>query len=304
MKKAAANSLLAIGLFATVLAITGSVQASDPIEILFVGNSFTHGHSAPAQYYNRDKVTDVNGTGFGGVAGLFKQLTLQAGLNYNVTLEVEGGRTLRWHCENKAAIIGRPVWDVVVLQELSTTPLPANRGGNPSQYAQSVAKLQSLIRANNPAASIYLYETWASPASVIKQGYTNSGGLQAMQNDLQAATYDVYHNLGVTGVARVGDAFLKAVDQGLADPDPSNGVEPGKINFWGEDARHAGAYGSYLSAVVIFAKITGVDPRSLDVGEGSAAQGLGLDVSIARELNRIAFEMTTLAEPARQSLPN
>jgi len=303
MKKSVADAIFLVGTVAAMLFIAGGARASDPIEILFVGNSFTHGHSAPAQYYNKDKVTDANGTGFGGVAGLFKQFTLQGGMNYNVTLEVEGGRTLQWHCKNKAEIVGRPGWDVVVLQELSTTPLPEGHGGNPSQYARSVEKLQGLIRANSSDAAIYLYETWASPASVANQGYANSGGLQAMQDDLRAMTYNVYRDRGLTGVARVGDAFLRAVDQGLADPDPSNGVDSGKVNLWGQDARHAGAYGSYLSAAVIYAKITGADPRALDVGEGSAARGLGLDPAVAKELNRIAFEMAALDEPARQSAP-
>jgi hypothetical protein len=272
-------------------------RAQDPIDILFVGNSFTHGHTAPAQYYNSGSVTDPNGTGYGGVPAIFKQLTLQEGLSYNVTIEAVSSETLQWHYQNKASIIGQP-WDIVVLQEQSLTPLPSSHGGNPSLYATGVGNITNLVRSQNPSASIYLYETWASPTSVASNGYTNSGGLQAMQNDLQAGTYGVFYDQNLSGVARVGDAFMRAVDQGIADPNPSDGISSGMVNLWAADNRHAGAYGSYLSAAVFYAELTGADPRSLSVGAGSAAAGLGLTASAAENLNRIAYEITALPDPA------
>lgn len=277
-------------------------RAQEPIDILFVGNSFTHGHAAPAQYYNSGSVTDPNGTGYGGVPAIFKQLTFQEGLSYNVTIEAVSSENLQWHYQNKASIIGQP-WDIVVLQEQSVTPLPSSHGGNPSLYATGVKNLTDLVRSQNPSASVYLYETWASPTSVASNGYTNSGGLQAMQNDLQAGTYGVFYDQGLTGVARVGDAFMRAVDQGIADPNPSDGITAGMINLWAADNRHAGAYGSYLSAAVFYAEVTGADPRSLSVGAGSAAAGLGLTASAAESLNRIAYEITALPDPTPAPQP-
>lgn len=293
------SSALARGIFGlAVSCMAFSLSpAQHPIEILFVGNSFTHGHVAPAQTYNSGLITDANGTGYGGVPGIFKQFTLEEGLNYSVTIEAVGGEDLQGHFQTKSAIIGQPDWDVVVLQEQSTQPLPASHGGDPGLYYTGAENLQNLILANNPAAQIYLYETWASPTSVANQGYTNAGGLQAMQDDLQDATYTVYYGLGLSGVARAGDAFMRAVDQGVADANPANGISPGMVNLWAADSRHASAYGSYLAAAVLYAEITGADPRSLSVGVGSAAAGLGLDATAADSLNRIAYEITALPDP-------
>lgn len=282
---------------ALIWALPSPVQAQQPIEILFVGNSFTHGHVAPAQTYSSGLITDANGSGYGGVPGIFKQFTLEEGLSYQVTIEAVGGEDLQGHYQTKSAIIGQPGWDVVVLQEQSTLPLPPSHGGNPGLYYTGAENLRNLILSNNPAAEIYLYETWASPTSVANQGYTNSGGLQAMQDDLRDATYNVYYGLGLTGVARAGEAFLRAVNQGVADPNPANGITPGMVNLWAADSRHASAYGSYLAAAVLYAEITGADPRSLSVGAGSAAAGLGLDATAADSLNRIAYEITALPDP-------
>ncbi|WP_239470044.1 cell division protein FtsK [Archangium violaceum] len=272
--------------------------------ILFVGNSFTHGHEEPVYSYNKGAITDANGAGQGGVPGIFKKLTVQAGLAYDVTIETVSGETLGGHYATKAAIIGR-AWDTVVLQENSTVPLPTARGGNPTAFFTGAGNLRNLVLTGNPAARVFLYETWASPTSVTNQGYTaGTAGLQAMQSDLRNAYFKAHYDLGFTGVARVGDGFLRAIDQGLADPDPSNGTSPGTFNLWSaSDSRHASKYGSYLSAAVLFTKITGADPRGLSTGSGSAAADLGIGATDASNLHRIAYEFSTLPDPGASSAP-
>ncbi|ATB43599.1 cell division protein FtsK [Cystobacter fuscus] len=270
--------------------------------ILFVGNSFTHGHEEPVYSYNKGAITDANNSGQGGVPGIFKKLTVQAGLAYDVTLETVSGETLSGHYATKAAIIGR-AWDTVVLQENSTRPLPTARGGNPTDFFTGANNLRNLVLTANPAARVFLYETWASPASVSAQGYTSgTAGLQAMQSDLRTAYFKAYDDFDFTGVARVGDGFLRAVEQGLADP--SNGTSAGTFKLWStSDNRHASKYGSYLSAAVLYAKITGADPRNLSVGAGSAAAELGIGATDASNLNRIAYESATLPDPSGVSIP-
>ena len=87
------SSLLGlILLFGIVTDLSGAVPSA--VNILFVGDSFTHGHATPVLYYNAAAITDVNGTGYGGVPGIFKQLTVDAGLNYNVTIEAISSMSL------------------------------------------------------------------------------------------------------------------------------------------------------------------------------------------------------------------
>ncbi|WP_242588654.1 cell division protein FtsK [Corallococcus macrosporus] len=267
--------------------------------ILFVGNSFTHGNEEPAYSYNKAAVTDTNGSGQGGIPGIFKKLTTQAGFAFNVSLETASGQSLRWHHTNKAAIIGQATWNAVVLQEQSTTPLPTARGGSPTSFTDAARDLRTLVRAANPSANLFLYETWSSPASAGTQGYpSGTAGLQAMQIDLRDAYFKAFRDLGFTGVARVGDGFMRAVDQNLADPNPADGISPGMFNLWSaQDSRHSSKYGSYLSAAVLFAKVTQADPRTLATGAGSAAADLGISAADAANLHRVAYEINALADP-------
>ncbi len=279
-------------------------EARAQIDILFVGNSFTHGHNDPVMSYNKSAITDANGTSYGGVPGIFKKLTDQAGLSYNVTIEAVSSATLSGLYSTKASVIGQSKWDVVVLQENSTYPLPASHGGHPSTFFTGADNIQNLVLSKNPAAELYLYETWASPTSVTDQNYGSGvAGLHAMQDDLHDAYYKAYSDYGFTGVARVGDSFLRAVDEGLADSNPSDGVAAGSINLWNTDYRHAGVYGSYLSAAVLFAKITDSNPTLLTYS-GSAASDLGISQADFARLNQLAFEINSAGDADLGPVPS
>jgi hypothetical protein len=101
-------------------------------------------------------------------------------------------------------------------------------------------------------------------------------------------------NSGFSGVAPVGDAFQRAVNQGIAKGGgfyKADGTydEPAgpPINLWWLDRTHASKYGSYLSALVLFQTITGRNPLSLGPGEQAAAD-LGIASNVAVQLQRVA----------------
>ncbi len=152
--------------------------------ILFVGNSYTFARVDPALTYNAANVNDLtagfnalypNGTNswpwagatctgvpfsdgcfephpWGGVPGIFKALTVQAGLDYNVSLSTRNAATLRGHFLNTSNAvwdlrgnIASQKWDIVMVQGQSDEPLPANKSknGNPASfktYANQIAK--------------------------------------------------------------------------------------------------------------------------------------------------------------------
>ena len=84
-------------------------KASQPMgSVLFIGNSFLFGSGSPLRYYRAATVTDLNGTGFGGVPALFKSFTAQAGLDFTVSQETVSGQGLDHHIAEKAGVIGRP----------------------------------------------------------------------------------------------------------------------------------------------------------------------------------------------------
>jgi hypothetical protein len=78
--------------------------------ILFVGNSFTYGELSPVMRFKPQSVTDLNRTGIGGVPALFKEFTVQAGLDYEVSLETVPGIGLDYHFAQKRALLDRN-WD-------------------------------------------------------------------------------------------------------------------------------------------------------------------------------------------------
>ena len=160
----------------------------------------------------------------------------------------------------------------------------------------------------NPAAQVYLYETWARPDLVTGAVTSNTdpitgavtrtttpgpgvyAALQEMTDDLHAA----YFGLGAdaaryAGVAPVGDAFQRAVNQGLATANPyaANALTDGKIDLWWDDALHASRYGSYLSALTLLGTVTGSNPLLLGASE-QAARDLGISQADALTLQGVA----------------
>ena len=93
-------------------------------------------------------------------------------------------------------------------------------------------------------------------------------------------------NPNYAGVIPVGDAFQRAVDTGVAQGDgfyTEAGVyaterPQDKINLWWIDYLHASKHGSYLSALVIFGTMTGINPASFGASEQAA---IDLDIAPA-----------------------
>ncbi len=92
------------------LAFCAAARATTPIEILFVGDSYTFGRVDPVMSYNAANVHDltagfdaINSSGtnafephpWGGVPGVFKEFTDEAGLDYDVSISARNAATLR-----------------------------------------------------------------------------------------------------------------------------------------------------------------------------------------------------------------
>lgn len=293
---------LVSSLISLFVAVASCPAIGAPIKVLFVGNSFTYGHAAPTSTYNADSITDANGLKYGGVPAIFKQFTEQAGLDYDVTIEAVGGKPLSFHL-TKPEIIGAPGWDAVVLQGHSTESLPAAHGGNPGRFIADAVALRDMVRSKNNNAAVYLYETWSSPKALPAQRYTtDDAGLRAMQDDLKSAAFAAFAKQRFEAVVRVGDAFMLALDLGIATHISLDGSATSSkgdaVDLWDpEDARHASKYGYYLSAALMYAKITKQDPRSLQADPGSAAAALGITDTQARSLHALAYVVDALPDP-------
>ncbi len=353
-----------------LLAAAGTALATEPLRILFVGNSFTYTRP-PALQYNIENVTDLNEQNaidkplgsdpalpqpWGGVPGIFKALGDQAGLALEVSHSLRGGATLRGHLLNTnpagwdmRANIASARWDVVVLQGNSTEAI--NRaGGSFIQFSAYVGLLQRFITdgaefsyrdrdfypgntnaqrtaacvaatgltagscnlqrdipANdnaNPKAAIFLYQTWARPDLTYPAGRPYSGEpLETMTDDLAMAySQAALNNPGIDGVVPVGEAFMRAVRDGVAMRNPYEPT-PREIDLWWfEDQFHSSKYGSYLSALTMFGALTGIDPASFGANE-KAAFDLRISPRDAMQLQRVAARQLTDSGYELTSLP-
>lgn len=337
---------------AALLGLTAA--RAEPISVLFVGNSYTFGRVDPVMSYNAANVRDLtapmavaNSSGanafephpWGGVAGIFKQFTVQAGLSYDVALSARNAASLRGHLLNTNGAgwdlrghIGAQAWDKVVLQEQSDEPLNKRPGlaSNPDYFRNYANKIENHVHStaaqsfrerdffagadaaaqqaacvasglaagtcsslrNVPAnlnakaaTDLYLYQTWARPNLVAGAFATSTdpvtgavtrsanpattffGSLEAMTAELKSsyqAAFDLADNDGTAGfkaIAPVGEAFLRAVTDGVATRDiwSSGAPTDGLIDLWFDDGTHASKYGSYLSALTLF----GSSPASI-----------------------------------------
>jgi len=280
---AATVAMLALG------CSTGPAPTPPATTILFVGNSFIYGEPSGAEplvkFFRPSSVTDLNDSGIGGVPALFKAMTEQAGLHYQVSLETIPGASLGDHYDKKYATIVKP-YDLVLLQSYSQ--LDKRKAGDPAALIKYTGLLADGLRAQNPQVDIRLVSTWSRADQVYKSASPWYGRpIDTMALDLRrgydaaAAAHRIDH------VIPVGEAWSRAIADGVADANPYDGVAPGQVNLWAPDHYHGSAHGYYLEALTIFGNVTGRDPRSLGAGE-PVAREIGIDAATAGALQAVA----------------
>ncbi len=379
---------------AAVACLVATGVHAAPVSVLFVGNSYTFGHHDPALSYYSDNVRDLTrpeaGGSFeittgarpyqphpwGGVAGIFKHLTDQAGLDYDVALSTRNAASLRGHFLNSNPAgwdmrgnLALQTWDKVVLQEQSALPLTRQTnaagedlGSNPEYFRFYADKMREFVQSTDPIGpvrnrdafpgateddrqaaceaagirsgtcridrgtfdnpngdpdtAVYLYQTWARQnlidgafvtstdpeTGVVTRSTDLSTGtffatLEEMTDDL-AASYAKAAGPGFAGVAPVGAAFLRAVQDGIATRNmwADDALTDGLIDLWYDDGTHASNHGSYLSALVLYGTLTGRDP--IDFGrDEAAARALGIDPDSAVLLQRTASAQLAAVAP-------
>ena len=281
--------------FLLILAFSGSLltllaqdSAGKAPRVVFVGNSFFYGAGSAVRYYRAHTVTDLNGDGVGGVPALFKALAAQAGHDFNVSLELSGGKNFDWHLQNKADVIGRP-WDVVIAAGYST--LDQQKPGDPTLLVTTAKQLAEFLHSKNPAVDIRLVATWSRADQTYPEtGHWHGQPIEKMGLDVRAA-YDsaAAGTPFIHAVIPVGEAFNRAIQTGVADPNPYDGIAFGQVDLWTTDHYHASTYGYYLEALVIFGDLTGLDPRSFGKDERTAFE-LGMSAAQAEALQKIAAD--------------
>ena len=269
------------------LALTAA-ETQPATSVLFVGNSFTFGNGSPVRFYRAETVTDLNGEGIGGVPALFKSFTAQAGLDYDVSLETRGGAGFEFHLAREARRIGEPA----VGQSRDAGPEHARsrqawRCHEADCHQSATRRLPAQPQPEYRALSV---ATW----SRADQTYPQKGAwfgkpIEAMARDVRIGNDKAAAGADIKTVIPVGEAWTRAIQTGVADPNPYDGVEAGKLDLWTYDHYHASTSGYYLEALVEFGTLTQRDPRALGDNECSGYE-LGLERGQVKALQQVAFD--------------
>ena len=211
----------------------GDNVSTSPMNILFIGNSFTYYNNMPSE--------------------IFAGICSSAGYKVNVDQVTKGAWNL-YKFSSATDEMGAQVrqklnskkYDVVIIQEQSSTPIK-----NPGQFYTSVRRMLELIEANG--AKPILYETWGYHEN-YSQTAECGGSTTVMEMKLRAAYTAIGEELGID-VAYAGVAMLDA-------------YKNGGLNVYDDDLHHSSVIGSTVSALTIFSRIFDVDPRTVSYKGG------------------------------------
>ena len=238
---------------------TVELDKSKTYKILFIGNSYTYYNNMPARY--------------------FGELMKAAGYKVKIMSLTKGGWTLSGSA-NSQDELGKQVdmaltnqdFDFVILQEQSMTPAV-----NAGSFYGGVRRLNKKIRESGGIP--VLYATWGR-----KQG---SGDLAATGLTAETMTWKLaaaYEHMGETHdipVAHVGLAFWDIIQNDR------------RITLHDPDMSHPNAAGSYLAALTLFARITGIDPTTVDY-EGGV--GSNIEPILKEAARKAVFETPEIPE--------
>jgi len=161
---------------------------------------------------------------------------------------------------------------------------------DPAKLVATCKEMADFLRARDPDVKIYLMATHPrADQTYPADGAWHGEPIDAMARDVQAAYDQAAQAAHAKAVIPVGDAWIRAMHEGVADANPYDGIEAGKVDLWASDHYHASAYGNYLQALLVFGAVTGRDPRSLGDSECSAFE-LGMEASQVHALQQVAFE--------------
>ena len=199
-------------------------QPEQPLQILFIGNSYTFVNQMPEMFAN---------------------LAESGGHRVEVTSLAKSGYSLTDHTQDPEtnAVLQGQRWDYVILQEKSD--LPVLSGEKEGKMYLGVRQLNQL--AVEQSAETVLFMPWA-----YRDGFPSAGLIDypAMQSSVANAYMAIAREFDLS-VAPVGIVWQAAL---ILDP---------QLALWNMDGSHPSPLGSYLAANVFYALIIEQSPVGL-----------------------------------------
>jgi hypothetical protein len=252
------------------------------------------------------------------LAGEVQTTLRHAGIAARVEAQVINGAPLRWNWEHSAeaegvdgrARLGRGGVDVLILTE--AIPLAEHlRWSGTHDYARA---WRDAALAANPAAQVFVYETWHDLASgggaVATDGEADDGDGGAAWR--QRLADDLPHWRGIVAALNeglpAGAPPARLIPAGQAMARMADRIAAGEVEGLTDvaqlfaDGIHPNDRGRYLVAMTVVAAVAGVDPRGLTPRIVTRFQSIDTVVTepMARAMQEAAWE-AVLAERGREA---
>lgn len=201
-------------------------QSPESMNILFIGNSYTHMNSMPF---------------------LFDKIAKAKGKSVNVEMNTHSGFSFKEHTgrEDMFEAIKSKKWDYVVLQGFSREFI------HPVEYLDTatmpyLTQIIDSIKSNNSCTQMLFYMTWG-----YKYGYKYDetvGDYNSMSDTIEKGYHYVSDHFKIP-IVPVGRVWKSVVENHK------------EINLYDSDLAHPSKQGSYLSASTFFASIFRESPE-------------------------------------------
>jgi hypothetical protein len=208
------------------IVITFSQEAINPMNLLFIGNSYTHYNSMPM---------------------IFEKIAVSKKLKVAVEMNARSNHTLKMHSKRTEMYenIRKKKWDYVVLQGFSREFMYPTSHIDTATVPYLKQILDS-IYSNNPCTNVLFYMTWG-----YKDGFQYNDSLYSYQlmSEKIKSGYKYVADMFKIPIVPAGDVWR------LCRESYSN------INLYQEDGQHPTLNGSYLVACSFYASIFKATPE-------------------------------------------
>jgi hypothetical protein len=217
--------------------------AERPLNVLFIGNSYTSANSLPT---------------------IFQEIAVSAGhARPAVKSAAPGGYTFQDHLTSSTtlSLIADESWDAVIMQEQSEVPAAAQTMPQVNKsFLNGFDGLHKRAKDSSPEGRVILFETWArhpdawsnGTADPVRDGKNPSDMLRRLKAGYEAASQMVADQGGLpVEIARVGE--LWDINYRSASP----------LRLHDTDGSHPNFAGSFLAGLDVFSTIYGAAPQIL-----------------------------------------
>lgn len=198
---------------------SAAIAASEPVKVLFIGNSYTHMNAMP---------------------NIFEKIAKSKGADVLVEMSAKSNHTFKMHSERKDMYesIRKEKWDYIVLQGFSRE-MSYDKNHIDSLSTPYFDQIIDSIYKNNPCTNVMLYMTWGYENGFSEREEVNTYDKMTNQITKGYSYFSEKYDIAIAPVGHVWREIRSSSDMHLYQP----------------DHQHPTYSGSYITACTFFSSI-------------------------------------------------